>query len=109
MARLGTFVVLPDELYEATFHPNSISGGSRETQARVAEIIVAIRDGGDEPAPLAEAARLRVTRRGEAPGLYFIARSRRAQRGRGAAGHLLRTIRRNPLHWRAWAALITGR
>ncbi len=109
MAPLGRFVVLPEELYEATFHPNSISGGSRGAQSRVAEIILALRDGGDEAALLAEASRLTVKRGNAAPGLYFIARCLRARRSPAARRYLLRTIRRNPLHWRAWAALLTGR
>jgi glycosyltransferase involved in cell wall biosynthesis len=110
MAPLGRFIVLPEELYEATFHPNSISGGSRAAQLRTAEIIVALRDHrGDETALLDEASRLVVARRSEAPGLYFIARCLRARRSPAARRYLLRTIRRNPLHWRAWASLITGR
>ena len=110
MAPLGRFVVLPEELYEATFHPHSISGGSRAAQSRAAEIIVALRDHREEEATLlAEASRLTVTRGHETSGLYFIARCLRARRSPAARRYLLRTIRRNPLHWRAWASLITGR
>jgi hypothetical protein len=109
MAPLGRIVVMQEELYEATFHPNSISGGSRDAQVRAAELIVALRDGGDQAALLDEASRLGRKGRGEAPGLYFIARCLRAQRNPAARRYLVRTIRSNPLHWRAWAALITGR
>jgi len=109
MAKLGRFVALPDELYEATFHPASISGRNRGAQLRAVEIIAAMRDGGDEAALLAEASRLKATRRSEAPGLYFIARCLRAHRSPAARDYLLRTIRSSPLHWRAWVSLLTGR
>jgi glycosyltransferase involved in cell wall biosynthesis len=109
MARLGRFVVLPEELYEATFHPSSISGGSRAAQLRVAEIILALRDGGDEAALLGEASRLAVKRGNQTPGLYFIARCLRARRNPAARRYLVRTLRRNPFHWRAWISILTGR
>lgn len=110
MAPLGRFVVLPEELYEATFHPSSISGGSRDAQTRIAEIILALRDGGGAAALLAEASRL-APKRGANPasGLYFIARCLRAQRSPSARRYLLQTVRRDPLHWRAWIAILTGR
>ena len=108
-ARLGRFVVLPEELYEATFHPSSISGGSRAAQLRVAEIILTLRDGGDEAALLAEASPLGVKRGNDTPGLYFIARCLRARRSPTARRYLVRTLRRNPFHWRAWISMLTGR
>jgi glycosyltransferase involved in cell wall biosynthesis len=109
MAKLGRIVVLPEELYEATFHPNSISSSNRRGQERAAEIIVALRDGGDEAALLGEASRLAVKRGNETPGLYFIARCLRARRSPAARRYLVRTLRRNPFHWRAWISMLTGR
>ena len=112
MARLGRIAIVPDELYDATFHPRSISAVARGAQQRATGIIIALRDGADARAQLAAAARIRPrrgARRGEAAGLYFIARCLRAQRRAAARGYLLRALRRNPLHWRAWAALVTGR
>ena len=79
-------------------------------QLRIAEIVVALRDGGDEAALLAEAARLAPRRGGNpASGLYFIARCLRARRSPAARRYLMRTLRRNPFHWRAWISILTGR
>jgi glycosyltransferase involved in cell wall biosynthesis len=110
MAKLGKIAVVPRELYDATFHPRSISAVARDAQVRATRAIVAMRDG--NVAKLAEAAEIRPSapaRRGEAAGLYFIARCLRAQRNPAARRYLVRALRRNPLHWRAWAALVTGR
>src|SRR5262245_17958882 len=109
MARLGSIVILQHELYEATFHPSSISAVERDAQTRATEILVALRDGGDEAALLAEPAQLTIKRRSETPGLYFIARCLRAQRNPAARRYLMRTLRRNPFHWRAWISILTGR
>ena len=62
-----------------------------------------------ETSLLAEASRLAVKRGNDTPGLYFIARCLRARRSPAARRYLLRTIRRNPLHWRAWISILTGR
>lgn len=112
LARLGRIAVAPEELYEATFHYRAISGVGRDMQVRAAELIMQLRDHEDDPRLLAAAAQLaprKVTPRREAGGLYFIARCLRAQRNPAARQYLLRAVRRNPLHWRAWLALLTGR
>ncbi|MEK6372490.1 MAG: glycosyltransferase [Acidobacteriota bacterium] len=112
MASLGRIAVAVEELYEATVHPTAISSVGRKQQIEALRLIVAMRDGGDATALLAAAARLRPMRRSarrEAASLYFMARCLRARRSTTAREYLLRAIRRNPLHWRAWASLLTGK
>jgi len=112
MATLGRIAIPDQELYEATVHPTAISSVSRKQQIAALRLIVAMRDGGDSAALLAAAARLHPRRRSarrEAAALYFMARCLRAQRSTAAREYLLRAIRRNPLHWRAWASLLTGK
>jgi glycosyltransferase involved in cell wall biosynthesis len=112
LAKLGRFVILEEPLYDAVADPAGISSTSRPAQIRAAELIIAMRDGGDATTLLAEAARIIPTprtARGEASGLYFIARCLRARRSGTARSYLLRAVRRNPLHWRAWASLVSGR
>ena len=113
LARRGTVAILPDVLYEARLEPRSISSVHRQEQQRLTKIAVALRDGGDERALLAEAARVqpkRKTRRGdEAAGLYFIAKCLRANGDRQWRRYLLRALRRHPFHLRSWASLILGR
>lgn len=112
LAPLGLIAIAEEELYQATAHPAAISSMSRKQQIDALRLIVAMRDGGDGPALLAAAERLRPmprTARREAAGLYFIARCLRARRSGSAREYLLKAIRRNPLHWRAWASLLTGK
>lgn len=110
LAHRGPIAVIEDEvLYEATLEPRSISSLHRPEQERLTAIAVALRDGGDEAALLAEAARVvpkrKATKRDEAAGLYFIAKCLRVRRDRGWRRYLLRALARDPLHLRAWASL----
>jgi|GEM_PF-624746 len=110
LARRGTFAIPGEVLYEAAIEPSSISSLHRREQERLTEIAIALRDGGAEAALLAEAARVQPSRkampRDEAAGLYFIARCLLRQRNPASRSYLLRALRRNPLHWRAWASLL---
>jgi glycosyltransferase involved in cell wall biosynthesis len=112
LAPLGRFASVTEELYDAVVDASSISSIDRDAQILAKRIIVGLRDGGDEAALLAEAANLRRQRPGgrqEAAGFYFIARCLRARHSESARRYLLQAVRRNPLHWRAWASLLTGR
>jgi len=112
LAARGRFVIAQEELYEATIHPSAISSVNRDAQVATTEIIVALRDGGDEATLLAKAAN--VPRRNpsaaqHAAALYFIGRCLRAQKTASARRYFAEAIRRNPFHWRAWASLLSGR
>jgi glycosyltransferase involved in cell wall biosynthesis len=113
LARRGSIAVLDEVLYEATLEPRSISSLHRREQERLTQIAVALRDGGEEQTLLAEAARVvprrRASARDEAAGLYFIAKCLRDRRDLAWRAYLLRALRKNPLHWRAWASLLLGR
>jgi glycosyltransferase involved in cell wall biosynthesis len=105
----GTIAVVHDVLYEATLDPRGISGVGHRAQTRLAAIAIELRDGGDTARLLAEADRIRrprVTSRGEAAGLYFIAKCLRRQRNPRWRGYLRRALARNPLHLRAWVSLL---
>jgi glycosyltransferase involved in cell wall biosynthesis len=110
MARIGAIAVTAEELYEATIGLEAISSGHRPDQRRLAAIAVALRDGGDEASLLAEAAQIRPAPRAkhvtQAAALYFIAKNLRRQRNPLWRRYLLRAIRRNPLHVRAWLSLV---
>jgi glycosyltransferase involved in cell wall biosynthesis len=105
----GTFAILDDVLYDATVDPRSISGTARAAQVRLTEIAVALRDGGGSLDEAARVAPAPMTRRGEAAALYFMGKCL-LQQGNQKGSRLLReAIRRDPLHWRAWASLFRGR
>ena len=113
LARRGSIAIIGEVLYEARLEPRSISSLHRREQLRLTRLAVALRDGGDERALLADAGRVqprRQARRGqEAAGLYFIAKCLRARRDPRWRRYLLRALGRNPLHLRSWASLILGR
>lgn len=113
LAARGTIGIAREVLYEATLDPRGISGIGHRPQARLAAIAVALRDhandGADDAALLAEADRIRrprVTPKGEAAGLYFIAKVLRRQRNPRWRGYLRRALAKNPLHLRAWLSLL---
>ena len=125
LARRGSIAILDDVLYEAALEPRSISSLYRREQERLTQIAIALRDVEDRqsclsgqaglPVPhlLAEAARVasirKATARDEAAGLYFIAKCLRDRRDLAWRSYLVRALRKNPLHWRAWASLLLGR
>ena len=109
LAPLGTIVVTDEVLFEAVLDPRGISGVGRDAQVQLAAIAVELRDGGDPAVLLERASRVRPARptsRREAAGLYFIAKCLLADGNRCGRTYLLRAIRRNPLHWKAWLSLL---
>jgi glycosyltransferase involved in cell wall biosynthesis len=105
----GTFAVIDEVLYDATITPGSISGSARAAQVRATAVAVALRNG---HASLAEAAAVQPaprTRRGEAAALYFIGKCLLRQGNAKGLRVLREATRRNPLHWRAWLALLLER
>jgi glycosyltransferase involved in cell wall biosynthesis len=75
LARLGTISIVEEPLYRGVIDPAGISSTAREAQFALAELAVALRDGGDEGALLRQAASILPSkRRGGARGYYFIAR-----------------------------------
>ncbi|HEX8170318.1 MAG TPA: glycosyltransferase family 2 protein [Thermoanaerobaculia bacterium] len=112
LARLGTIDVVDEELYEATVDARGISGTSRPAQVALTAIMVALRDGGDETELLAQAARIAPSPpapRREAAGLYFIGKCLLQQKNPRWRGYIVRALRNDPLHLRAWASLILRR
>jgi glycosyltransferase involved in cell wall biosynthesis len=104
----GTFAIAEDVLYDATVDARSISGTSRAAQLRSTEIAVALRDGGDAATLLGEASRIApspMTPRGEAAALYFIGKCLLQQGNPKGRAVLREAVRKNRMHWRAWAAL----
>lgn len=109
LARLGTIGISDRVLFEVTVDATGISGSGRASQVQLASIAVALRDGGDPAILLEQAAQVRNpprTRRREAAGLYFIAKCLLATGNTRGRGYLVRTLRRDPLHWKAWVSLL---
>jgi len=113
LAPLGRIAAAEDVLFTVLVEARSITTANHDRQMRMKEIIVALRDGGPRDALLAEAAavrpRRRSSRRDQAKGLYFIGRCLRRRRDARARRYFVQAIAHDPLHWRAWAALVTGR
>jgi glycosyltransferase involved in cell wall biosynthesis len=111
LALLGRIAAVDDVLFTVVLDARSITSTNHDRQMWMKEIIVALRDGAPE-ALLAEAAAVRPrrgSRRDRAKGLYFIGRCLRRRRDARARRYFLRAIAHDPLHWRAWASLVTGR
>ena len=112
LARLGTIAFCDEVLLDSTIEPYSISIVARDSQMLAAEIIVSLRDGGDQDALLALAERSlikkRPTRRKQAAGHYFIARCLLAQGNPAWRKNAWRALGRWPLHLRAWWTVLTG-
>jgi glycosyltransferase involved in cell wall biosynthesis len=103
----GKFAIFDEVLYDATLEPRSISGTARAAQVRLTELAVAMRDGGDAPTLLAEAARVvpaPLTARGDAAALYFIGKCLLQQRNPRGRQVLRAATRKDPWHWRAWVS-----
>ncbi|MDP9190840.1 MAG: glycosyltransferase [Acidobacteriota bacterium] len=102
----GTFAIADEVLYDATVEPRSISGSARDAQVRLTAIAVSLRDGHGSLAEAAAVTPLPITPRGEAAALYFIGKCLLQQRNPKGRRYLRETIRRDPLHWRAWLSLL---
>jgi len=115
LAKLGTIAVVPEVLFEVRFEPKAISGINRLEQLESARIAIALRDAppGKEAELLEEAAhitrRRRATSGDEANALYFVASCLRRAHDSRWRRYAWRAVRRNPLHLRAWARLLTNR
>jgi glycosyltransferase involved in cell wall biosynthesis len=112
LAKLGRFAAADEVLFTVLVEPRSLTTVNHDRATRMKELIVALRDGGPQEELLAEAASIRPrkarSRRAHAPGLYFIGRCLRKQRDPRARRYFLRAVAHDPLHWRAWASLLTG-
>ena len=110
LAALGRVRIDPEPLYIARTDANAISGAHRDAQFALARIAIALRDGGDPAALLAEAAQItprrRVSRADEARGLYFIGSCLRRRGDRRWRRYVRRAVAKNPFHWRALLMLI---
>ncbi|MEO8033152.1 MAG: glycosyltransferase family 2 protein [Acidobacteriota bacterium] len=113
LARLGTIGLITDDLYETDIEPRGVSSVFRTEQRELTSIMVALRDGGDSQALLQRASAIRPrrtkTKRGEAAGLYFIAKCLLARHDPRWRRYLFQALRAYPLHYRSWIALLTGR
>lgn len=110
----GGFAFAPEVLYAFRIRDGSISTSRRAQQGRLAELArrcrAARRAGEVEEDLLAAAERVSAEpavpgRSGSAASSYFIGRCLMERRDRRAAGYLWRSLRREPLAWRPWAAL----
>jgi glycosyltransferase involved in cell wall biosynthesis len=111
LAAEGTIRVVPEILYEMRIEPRGISGVGRAAQLEATRVAVALRDTND-PSLLDRAARIarpRITRGGEAAGLYFIGKCLLQQRNERGRAYLSRAIAKNPLHVKAWLSWLIGR
>lgn len=105
----GTFAIDDEVLYEATVDARSISGTAREAQVRLTEIAVALRDGSGSLDDARAIQPARTTPRGEAAALYFIGKCLLRQKNAKGLRVLRDAVKRDPLHWRAWASLLLRR
>ena len=110
LAPRGRIAILDEVLYEAQFALGSISASRRAEQLALAEIAIALRDGG--PASLLDDARAigagRRRAASDAAGLYFIASCLRRNRDNRFRRYARAALRRDPLHLRAWLLLLRG-
>jgi glycosyltransferase involved in cell wall biosynthesis len=110
MAKLGGIAVVPEALYVARSDAGAISAKNRDEQLALTRIAIAIRDGGNEKALLAEAASIQPregTNRDEAKRLYFIASCLRARGDARWRAYMREAWLRDRLHWRAALQLLT--
>jgi len=111
LAKEGRFAATDETLFTVLVEPSSITTANHDRQVQMKEIIVAMRDDPSRQNELlAQAAAIR-PRKGASPaaGFYFIGRCLRKQRDRRARRYFVRTIAHDPLHWRAWLSLLSGR
>lgn len=104
----GTFAIADEVLYDATVDAQSISGSARAAQVQLTKIAVALRDGHGSLSDAAAVTPAPLTPRGQAAALYFIGKCLLQQHNRKGLRYLREAIKRDPWHWRAWAALFCG-
>jgi glycosyltransferase involved in cell wall biosynthesis len=111
LAKEGRFAADDEALFTVLVEPRSITTANHDLQVKMKEIIVALRDDPYRTNELlAQAAAIR-PRKGASPaaGLYFIGRCLRKQRDERARRYFVRAVAHDPLHWRAWLSLLSGR
>lgn len=112
MVELGTHLVVPEVLYEATLSPGSISGSRRREQEAFHALIVAAteaRRGGQPEAPVLKEAEalsercrgLRAQPRRQADGAYFIGACLSREHPDLARRYLRQALALNPWHLKA--------
>jgi len=105
LAARGTFAVVPEVLYEATYEPRAISARRRDDQVELTRIAIALRDGGRES--LLDDARRIGTQpappsvRDDARALYFIAACLRRNGDKRFKRYAREAVRLDPFHLRA--------
>lgn len=116
LARVGTVAFVDDILYEVTWEPSGLSGRGPALQIATGELAIALRDAPPERQPelLARVAELANQRRparpaSTAPAHYFIASCLLAAGDPRWRKYARETVRKNPLHLRAWLKLLTRR
>lgn len=113
LAARGTIAFVPKIAYVASVTPEAISSRYRVGQHLLTRIAVALRDTREQDELLAKAARVQplewpFSRRASARGHYFIGRMLQTNGDPRARTYLANAVFRDPLHWRAWAALATS-
>jgi glycosyltransferase involved in cell wall biosynthesis len=118
MVELGSHLVVPEVLYEATLSPGSISGSRRREQEEFHGLIVAAtraRRSGQEEAPWLEQAEILAERcrggtpdpRRQADGAYFIGACLAGEHPDVARRYLRQALTLNPWHVKARLRLAT--
>jgi glycosyltransferase involved in cell wall biosynthesis len=113
LARAGRIAIVPDVLYEATWDIRSISANQRADQVALAEISIALRDGGDETTLLARASAIgrgeqtrRRIERDDGRAFHFIASCLRRNGDPRFRRYARAALRRDPFSLRTWMLLI---
>lgn len=110
----GYLAFVPECLCEYRFDPDAISGRCAREQARLTELVVALRKRRDaglpEDALLARAERLqadtmKVSRAARAGGYYFLGKVLVKRGDRRGLAYLREAVSRDPFHVRAWCSL----
>lgn len=116
LAELGTFAAVPEVLCEAAVSPGSISSSNRTRQMAFAELSHSahtVRTSGQSDEKVLQAAEVLGNERLQsansqslrAGANYFIGRQLQRNGDRHATHYLVESLRNNPTHWRALAAL----
>ncbi|HVT44398.1 MAG TPA: glycosyltransferase family 2 protein [Thermoanaerobaculia bacterium] len=114
LAELGTFQMIGETLYLARVFPRSLSSANRRKQQEISRLsraaLSARLRGESEREILERAAAIRPSprdrsRAAASAGYYFLGERLRRNRDPRAAAYLLRALRLNPLHAKAWVRL----
>lgn len=111
LAARGRIAIIDKVLYEARYSIGAISASRRRQQVALAEIAIAIRDGGDERELLERARRVSdaaapQSKRDAARALYFMASCLRRNGDLRYKQYARAAVGRDPLHLRSWLLLL---